>query len=262
MNRRTPSARCAGRSAPRLFTWSLALTLLCSGAVLGQERDELVILWSGGTLPQEAMSPPAGTVVKLVPEADPNPGALPEDDMAPALLKRSVARPPGEIPPEFDAAPAEVVSLLVVDPTAPAHACGKNSVAALNARNQEQVLWIKAGAGLPSLAESPPARTVVKLGLAPGTAKPGLSRRTVVDLAIPYGGGPLPPEALSPPPGIVVGLVWSPGDPTAPGATAGVSEVETSMPELVIPYDGGDLPEEALSPPAGTVVKLADPDAL
>ena len=151
---------------------------------------------------------------------------------------------------------------MIVDPKAPADPARlRNATTVDTTGTGEEVLRLPPGAGLPELAESPPPDTLVKLQAVAG-ARPAPRVHTVVDLAIPYAGGPLPEEALSPPDGAVVGLIWKPDTPVLPEAQTADAADEAGMAEIAIPYEGGDLPDEADSPPEGTIVRLIDPGAL
>ena len=90
-------------------------------------------------------------------------------------------------------------------------------------------------------------------------ADTGGATRDETRLEIPYAGGPLPQEMMSPPPGTVVMLKAVPdGTPAAP-RNAVLDEHPNAAPasnELVLPYNGGPLPPEMINPPPDTVVKL------
>ena len=182
-----------------------------------------------------------------------------------------------QVPPEVVAPPAGVVVRVKAPPANKLSATwadrrteiGRQMIVATSTtgRNGAEIVVPYAGGPLPPEALNPPPDTVVLLEHVPGLSDKAAhvaassarsAPASVPDIVLEYLGGPLPEEAVSPSPGMVVGLLASslPADDEARESVAEVfGEVDAAF-VIDIPYIGAGLPDEALEPPLDTVIRL------
>jgi len=274
--RRRPHARLLFR--PLVAGAGLAALVAAFAPVSGWTEEpshpEMVIPAAPGSLPAVALNPPDGTVVKLRIDAAAPDTSVDTDVSAeqPELVVQPAA---GPLPWDRIAAlQAEGVVLKLRSVPSGAAPGAEDGLAAANVQQApplaaEKVIAGPPGTALPLLALSPPEDTVVKLRLDDGARGSAGSYSdedlgpsvAPLEMVVQYSGGPLPPEALSPPEETVVKLRLG-GDAGAAFPTAAPADPkETDLRVMVIPYSGGELPAAALAPPEGTLVKLSVPDA-
>jgi hypothetical protein len=128
-----------------------------------EPRPELVVSWSGGPLPPEAVDPPPDTVVLLeLASAGALGAAAPEGEGDPPDLVVGVDCPPGTLPPEvLDPPEGAVVGL--VEPSDGGGGSGVCVPAASAPAQDEIVVPVEAGGSLPPEVLDPPPGTLVKL---------------------------------------------------------------------------------------------------